>query len=112
MKLIYELLMITAIVAFGIDVAGFMESVKAGLSRWLGLPVRSLKPFDCSLCSTWWCCLLWTLCTGRFSLEGVALSAACALLAGPIGQAEDTAVQVLEALVHAVRALVEKLMRL
>jgi hypothetical protein len=110
--MIYELLLITAIVSFGIDVAGFVETIKEKGSRWLGVRIRSLKPFDCSLCSTWWCCLLWLLCTRQFSLAGVALSAACALLAKPMGQALELAVDALQAIVHVLRRGIDKLLEI
>lgn len=38
--MIYELLLITAIVSFGIDVAGFVETIKEKGSRGLGVRIR------------------------------------------------------------------------
>ena len=112
MRTIYELLLITGIVTFGIDVAGFVESVKQGLTRWLGVRVRSLKPFDCSLCSTWWCCLLWLICTRQFTLEGVALSAGCALMAKPIGQLMEDARYIVETAAHVIQGLLDKIWKI
>ena len=109
MRTIYQLLLITAIVTFGIDVAGFVESVKQGLTRWLNVRVHTLKPFDCSLCSTWWCCLLWLLCTRQFTLEGVALSAGCALMAKPIGKLLEAARYAVETVAQLVERLLDRL---
>ena len=109
--MIKDLLLIACIVTFGLDCTDFMDSVKGALGRWLKVsPARiTLKPFDCSLCSTWWACLLWLLCTGRLTLEGVALSALMALLSKPLGQALGAVRYALETAVRLVVALLDKI---
>ena len=53
-----NLLIITAIIVWGIDVLGFIENFKEKIWRWAknGKEYKyfSFKPFDCSLCTSWW----------------------------------------------------------
>lgn len=66
-----------------IDIAQFPTEIKRVLFRWLkgkNTPYRdySLKPFDCSLCLTWWTGLIWILITGfRFDYVVLCLGIAC-----------------------------------
>ena len=71
--MIRDMIMIACVVTFGIDCTDFMESIKGALGRWLKVRPENitLKPFDCSLCSTWWACLLYCAIAGHFTLEGV-----------------------------------------
>lgn len=79
----YELMLLAAVCVFIVDVSGFTQSWKG----WLGwfsrmdaerVEALRLRPFDCSLCLTWWAGLVWCLCRGDFSLLAVA---ECALAA-------------------------------
>lgn len=81
-----NLLWITIIAVFIIDISGFIDFVKEKLARWLGVRSVSIKPFDCSLCSTWWAGLIYIAVIGKFTLSGVALVAAFAIAAYPIAQ--------------------------
>lgn len=107
--MIKDLLLITCIITFGIDCTDIMDSVKGALGRWLKIsPERiTLKPFDCSLCSSWWCCLLYCAVTHRFTLEGVALCALMAHCSRPLGQALNAARYALETVVRAVVKLLD-----
>ena len=78
-----RLAMLMATVVFIVDLSGFVQSVKAGLSRWLGAKVGSMKPFDCSLCLTWWGGLALLIIDGKFSIEGVAVLSAVSLMTIP-----------------------------
>lgn len=80
MTLIAELLLIAAICVFIVDVSGWTQTWKGMLARWTHASSAEgrLRPFDCSLCCTWWAGLLWCLFTGQFSLGAVA---GCALAA-------------------------------
>ena len=76
---------LAAVVVFIVDLSGFTESWRDALARALHIRnLRPLKPFDCSLCMTWWTCLLYPLCTGDFSLLTLANAAALALLSQPL----------------------------
>lgn len=56
-----------------IDLSGFMQSLKRFISnvltkRKVTTTDFSLKPFDCSFCMTFWCCILYTIVNGEFTL--------------------------------------------
>lgn len=73
-----NLLMIAVCCVCVIDIARFPDSLKRGIARWLGVKDVTLKPFDCSLCSSWWCGLIWMVCTSSLTLYGVMV---CLLIA-------------------------------
>ena len=80
MNIYLELLLVSSVVVYVVDISGFTQSWKEGLAsllsggrtnrlRWSG------RPFSCSLCMTWWCCLAWALIRHQLSLPVVAASA-------------------------------------
>ena len=81
-----ELLLITALVVYIVDLSGFTESWKQFLFRHFKTNTRNMKPFDCSQCMTWWCGLFYLLISGTFTLPRVGLVAGLAYLAYTIGQ--------------------------
>ena len=74
MKALIDVLIISAIACFVIN-SGAVETFKHLLWRWLrgGTPYKeySLKPFDCELCMTWWCGLIYIIITHNVSLANV-----------------------------------------
>lgn len=75
--MIIDMLMITVIVVYIVDLSGFIDSLKRGIWRWLRGDVKyrdfDLKPFDCSLCSTWWTGLIYIIVTGEFTLINIVI---------------------------------------
>ena len=87
MNIYAELPLVAVVVVFIVDLSGFTGSWRGCLARVLGVrDLRPLRPFDCSLCMTWWCCLGWAALRGSLSLPTVAASALLAFLSGPLGQ--------------------------
>lgn len=82
-----DLILLTIIIVYIVDLSGFMDSVKHALGKWLNLSVRHLPPFDCSLCMTWWIGLIYLIITSQFTLLNIAIVALLSLLALPIGGA-------------------------
>ena len=82
MNIYLELLLLTCVVVYIVDLSGWTETWLGWLSRWTRKhgagPVRSLKPFSCSQCMTWWCGLLWCI---LFDQLDIVLVAYCAALA-------------------------------
>lgn len=78
LSLIGNLLLLTIIICFIIDLSGIVQSIKGLITRKI-LRFRnvelSIKPFDCSLCMTWWVGLSYILCIGEFGILGVFLVA-------------------------------------
>jgi hypothetical protein len=67
-----ELILITFLVVWIIDLSGIIDSIENGLGKWLKCKVNIPKPFSCSLCSTWWVGLIYLLIVGKFNLYMIA----------------------------------------
>lgn len=82
MSIYLELPLLAVVVVYIVSLSGWTDTWLGWLSRFTARhgygPVRSLRPFSCSQCMTWWCCLAWCLVRGQFTLP---LIAYCALLA-------------------------------
>lgn len=67
-----NLLIITALVVFVIDISGFVEEMETIIARWLKVKkVHIPKPFGCSLCTTWWTGLIYLLIVGKFTIPWI-----------------------------------------
>ena len=78
--MIIELILIQLIIVFIIDLSGAVESFKLFLSKILTkgkiqTTNFDLKPFTCSLCSTWWIGLIYLLICHSFTIPYIALVA-------------------------------------
>ena len=81
-----DILFLSLVVVFVVDLSGFTESWLHALSKWLGHQVSSFKPFSGSLCMTWWTGIIYAICTGTFSLAVLAYIALIAFLSLPISE--------------------------
>ena len=83
MSIYINLLLLAAIVTWVVDCSGFTDTLldlASAFTRKFGYPpVKSLRPFTCSLCATWWSTIIYALIAGQFSLPIIAY---CAALAG------------------------------
>lgn len=72
-----NLMMISAIVVFIIDLSGAITQLKNLLFRFNILKTKhqSIKPFDCSLCSTWWIGLIYLIISEQISIFGIFITA-------------------------------------
>lgn len=87
MKTYIDLLLITAITIYIVDLSGFTESWRSALTRMLkAKDLKPVRPFDCSLCMTWWVCIIYAICTESFSLPILAYIALLSFLSLPLGQ--------------------------
>ena len=89
-----ELFLVAFVATFITELSGFMDSVKDWRGRWLGRPVRRLRPFDCSLCMTWWTCLAYAFACGKLSVITLAYVAGLAMLARPLAELVRAVVEV------------------
>ena len=69
--MILDLLLISIITCFIIDISGISENMEWYLSKWLGGKVIIPKPFSCSLCSIFWIGLIWIITHGQFTLLNI-----------------------------------------
>lgn len=89
MKTYIDLLLVAAITIYIVDLSGFTQSWRDALARWLKVSeqqLRPLPPFDCSKCMVWWTCIIYSICTGTFSLAVLAYIALLSFLSIPLGQ--------------------------
>lgn len=81
-----EILLIAVIVCFVIDCSGFVDSLKNFIGKKI-FHLKNfrpsdimLKPFDCSLCMTFWTTLLYTIVTGNIHLYTICYICVISLL--------------------------------
>ena len=87
MKTYIDMLMVAVITIYIVDLSGFTQSWRGLLARTLHIKeMRSIKPFDCGLCMTWWVCLIYALAISQLNLYTIAWSALLSFLSIPIGQ--------------------------
>lgn len=78
--MILDLLQIAIITTAIIDHTDIIDSIKGAIAKWLRKSKEriTIKPFECSLCTTWWCCLSYITFTGHFTITNLML---CILMA-------------------------------
>ena len=87
MNIYIHLILVALVTIYIVDISGFTESWRDALARMLHVSrLRSLKPFDCGKCMTWWVCLIYPICTGDISLGTIAFAALLSHLSNPIGE--------------------------
>ena len=82
--------MITVIVCFVVDISGFIDTIKNLIWQWVFNGKKEyrefrLKPFDCSLCMSWWIGLIWIIIYG-FSLKNLLFVSLFAMMSEQITQ--------------------------
>lgn len=86
-KMLLDIFCLTFIVVFIVDVSGIVDAIKSFLSPFVGRKVQHLPPIDCSLCMTFWTCLVYIIATGHFTLGGLAIVCAASAAASTIHSA-------------------------
>lgn len=67
--ILINLLLITAIIVFIIDLSGFTQSVQHLLKKWLKTNKDIvIKPFMCSLCMTFWTGIIYAIIMNSFTI--------------------------------------------
>lgn len=109
MSELVDMLWLCAIVTFIVDVSGWTDTWKGWLGRWLTVTVGRVRPFDCSLCMTWWACVVLLLCRGAFSLENIAIAAVVAALSKVVAELYSLARYAAETALGLINRLLDKL---
>lgn len=89
MGTITDMLCLTAIIVFIVDISGFTQTWKKWLADFIGKDVKQLKPlkpWSCSLCMVWWACVIYLFCKHSVTLPYLAFSALLAALSAQVGQ--------------------------
>lgn len=90
--ILIDLFLIALIVVFIVDISGAIDSLKSGI-KWIITKGKmnnsdyQLKPFDCSLCTTFWVCLIYLIVMGEFTLPHIAFTCLLAAFTGLIKSA-------------------------
>lgn len=84
MSIYLQLLLLAAVVVYIVDLSGWTDFWLGRLSRFTRAhgypPVKSLRPFSCSSCMTWWCGLAWAYIHGQLTLPVIAYTAGLSFL--------------------------------
>lgn len=87
MNVIFDLILISVIICFIVDVSGFFNFVKKFVASRLEGKYKNIKADDikipfvtCSLCSIWWCGLIYLLLVGKFTIPYIAFVAFLSLI--------------------------------
>jgi hypothetical protein len=76
--MILDILMISLITCYIVDVTDIIDNLKRLIWKWVFDKKREyqdfrLKPLDCSLCLTFWICIIYLIATKNFNLNGILL---------------------------------------
>ena len=113
MNTLLNLLLLTIIVCFVIDVSGIINSIKRlYLKKTFKLTnpdisVLTWKPFDCSLCMTWWTGIIYLLCIGDFTLVNFSFVTMLAALSSEISEF----IRLIKDIISKIESLIQKLLQ-
>lgn len=84
MEHLLNLLFLSIITCFIVDISGFIDTIKTTLSKILtknkiNTSNFRLRPFDCSLCCVWWICLGYLIYAHIFTIPYIAFVAVLSL---------------------------------
>ena len=89
---IINLILISIIVCFIVDCSGVMTDIRKFVAKQIFKYTKvkvdyaelKLKPIGCSLCSTWWCGLIYIFFVGKFTIPYIAFVAFLSLISSNI----------------------------
>lgn len=106
-----DLLCMTLIITYCIDVSGFWASISTIISGWLtnGKIKKpfSLRPLSCPLCMTFWCGLAYLLITGTFTIPMVAYVCLLSYLTTVFADIMRLVTELLKTLIIKINSLIE-----
>lgn len=100
-----DLLLITAVVCYIIDISGITDTFKKVVWKTFAKGVGDyhtleLKPFTCSLCMTFWCGIIYLLITSQFTLPYIAYVSLLSMLSSKISDIEIYVLDVCDTLIQ------------
>lgn len=104
-----NMLMLTATIEFIVELSGFTDSWKGWLSRWLGVKVGRVRPFDCGLCSVLWGNIIYLLCNHSLTIPYFAFACVLAAFSSQIGQFINLLRYVVETAINGIYKLLDLL---
>ena len=118
MKAILDLLLLTVIICFIIDVSGISNDIRKLMSRLILKYTKikisweelKIKPFLCSLCMTFWCGLGYLLFVDKFIIPYIAFVAFLSLISSNISGFLFCIKDILALIENLIQRLIQKLM--
>lgn len=118
MKAVLDLLLLTVIICFIIDVSGISNDIKKFVSKLILKYTKikiyweelKLKPFLCSLCMTFWSGLGYLLFTSNFTIPYIALVSFLSLISSNISGFLFCIKDILALIENLIQRLIQKLM--
>ena len=103
MTILLNLLIITNIVCFIVDLSGIIDSIKYGIWKTFikvgDYHNLNLKPFSCSLCMSFWCGLIYLLITHSFTIPYIGFVCLMSLLAGTFSSIQQLIRDIIQKLI-------------
>lgn len=106
--MILGLLIVELTVIWVIDDTDFIDTIKRWIGLWLDIKVGSLKPLDCSLCSSFWAGILYIIIAGM-NWKWIGVVALVSALSKPISAAMRMIRYALETLVAKANEKLDKI---
>ena len=72
-KILIDLILIQIICVNIVDISGVVSHIENAIARMLSLKKVSVYLLNCSYCVTHWCCVIYLLFNGAFSLKTYAI---------------------------------------
>ena len=84
--MIIDLICMTFIMVFIIDISGVVEHLENFLTKLLKskFQLHIPRPFSCSLCMTFWSGIIYIICNDEFSITSIAIVCLCAMLSSTV----------------------------
>lgn len=109
--------LIACVVCFIVDCSGVMTDIRKTVASLIYRKTKmkvdyselKLKPIGCSLCSVWWCCLIYILIKGEFTIANVAFAAFLSLISSNISGFMLCVKDFLAAVECGIQKLIEKI---
>ena len=112
--MIIHLTAIAVICVVIIDLSGFSDTLASAVSRFCRKKVTAhqLRPLTCSLCMTFWTCIIYLLASHNFTLVGIMCSTIAAFMTPAVMSLLVTMRDLLTALIGLIDSLTDKIHRL
>lgn len=86
MSIYIQLLLMSLLTVFVVDLSGWSDTVTDFASRVTGKRIHEVRPLTCSLCMTWWVTLGYSLAVHQFTLPVLAFCGLLAFASHTMGQ--------------------------
>lgn len=104
-----NLIFLAILAVYLCDLSGISDTIKTAVSRFVGKPIKTLPPFDCSLCSAWWLQFFYLICVGEFTIANLAIISLISFATYPLGQLLILIRETLLAIIRVLQKQIDKI---